>query len=214
MKPKIIVFGAGGHSKVIIDIIEKENKYEITGIIDNNKNLWHSKLLDYPVIGGDDKLKEIISSYPEIKAIIGIGNNKDREKINNIILSLNIQLAKAIHPSAQIARNVNIGNGTVIMANVAINTDTNIGINCIINTGTTLDHDNTIEDYVHISPGSHIAGNVTIGKYTHIGTGVSITPGKKIGFNSIVGAGSTVIKDLPDNVVAVGVPAKVIKFLD
>lgn len=213
MKPKVIVIGAGGHAKVIIDIIEKENKYEIAGIIDNNPKLWGSKLLGYEILGNEDKLKEIAQNNNEIKVIIGIGNNKDRERINGIIDSLNIPLGKALHPSAQISRNVSIGDGTVIMANVAINIDTKIGKNCIINTGATLDHDNVLEDYVHISPGSHLAGNVTIGEYTHIGTGVSIIPGKYVGSNSIIGAGSTVIKDLPDNVVAVGVPAKVIKFL-
>jgi len=97
------------------------------------------------------------------------------------------------------------------MANTAINSGTKIGENVIINTGATVDHDCVLEDYVHISPGAHLAGNVYVGELTHIGIGASLIQGVKIGRNVIIGAGAAVINDLPDNVTAVGVPAKVLK---
>lgn len=214
MKEKVFIFGAGGHTKVIIDIIEKENVHELVCVLDDDKNLWGTTILDYPIKGGKNQLQTLKQEYPEIKAIIGIGENKVREKIYNILKGEQFEFARTIHPSAQIARNVTIGSGTVIMANTAINTDSIIGINCIINTGTTIDHENIIEDYVHLSPGVHLSGNVVIKKAVHMGTGSNVIPGITIGSYTIIGAGTTVIKDIPNNVTAVGIPAKIIKHLD
>lgn len=209
MKDKALLYGAGGHAKVIIDILEKEGRYEIAGIIDDNSKLQGKHLQGYKIIGGFEVL--LSSDYQGCKLIIAIGENRVRKGLYERVKVLGYEFASAVHPSAQIAKDVSLGCGTVVMANAAINPGAVIGKQVIINTGATIDHDCVLGDFVHISPGAHLAGNVTVGELTHIGIGASVVPGVKIGRNSIIGAGAVVIDDIPDNVTAVGVPARVIK---
>jgi sugar O-acyltransferase (sialic acid O-acetyltransferase NeuD family) len=195
--------------RVIIDTIIKEGKYRIVGIIDDDSNLWKSEFCGCPVIGGENVLKD--KTYRDTRLILAIGDNAARKKFWHTINVVGYELACAVHPSAQVGTNVSIGLGTVIMANIAINSGTRIGENVIINTGATVDHDCVLEDYVHISPGAHLAGDVWVGELTHIGIGASVVQGVRIGRNVIIGAGAAVIDDIPDNVTAVGVPARVLK---
>ena len=208
-KDSVLIYGASGHGKVIIDVVIKEGKYRIVSIIDDDHTLWKGEFCGYPVIGGGNVLKD--ETYRGSRLILAIGDNAARKKLWQTINTLGYELACAVHPSAQIGRNVLIGVGSVIMANTAINPGTKIGENAIINTGATVDHDCVLEDYVHISPGAHLAGKVHVGELTHIGIGASVIQGVKIGRNVIIGAGAVVIDDVPDNVTAVGVPAKVIR---
>jgi len=205
----LLVYGASGHGKVIIDIVIKEEQYRIVSIIDDDPKLWKGEFCGYPVIGGENVLKD--KTYRDSKLILAIGENAARKKLWQTINALDYELACAVHPSAQIGSNVSIGEGTVIMANAAINSGTKIGENGIINTGATVDHDCVLEDYVHISPGAHLAGNIYVGELTHIGIGASVIQRVRIGRNVIIGAGAVVTRDIPDNVTAVGVPAKVVK---
>ena len=208
-KDGLFIYGASGHAEVIIDAVIKEGKHRIVGIIDDDPKLWKGEFCGYPVIGGENVLKD--KTDRDSRLILAIGANAARKKLWQTINALGYELACAVHPSAQIGRNVSIELGTVIMANVAINSGTKIGENGIINTGATVDHDCVLEDYVHISPGVHLAGNVHVGELAHIGIGASVIQGVKIGRNAIIGAGAAVIDDIPDNVTAVGVPAEVIK---
>ena len=205
---KALIYGASGHSKVIIDIVEREGKYKIAGLVDDNSKIHGEEFCGYPVTGGFDFLeKDIKHNY---KVILAVGNNSVRKKLWERVKPLGYELICAIHPSVQVGKDVLIGSGAVVMANVVINSGTRIGENAIINTGATVDHDCLIGDYVHISPGAHLGGDVEIGDLTHIGIGVSIIPNIKIGKEVVIGAGAVVIEDIPDNVTAVGVPAKVI----
>lgn len=206
---KILIYGASGHGKVIIDIVEKEGRNKIVGLIDDNPQLLRQSFYGYPILGGFDVLKEQVQH--NYKLILALGDNKSRKELWEKIKPLGYELICAVHPSAQIGKDVFIGSGTVIMANVAINPGAGIGENVIVNTGVTIDHDCLIGDYVHISPGTHLAGNIEIGELTHIGIGVSIIPNIKIGKGVIIGAGAVIVEDIPDNVTAVGIPAKVIK---
>jgi len=205
----LLVYGASGHGKVIIDIIIKEEQYRIIGIIDDNARLWKSEFCGYPVIGGENVLQD--KTYRNSRLILAVGDNAARKDLWQTVNALGYESACAVHPSAQIGRSVFIGVGTVIMANTAINSGTKIGENTIINTGATVDHDCVLEDYVHISPGAHLAGDVRIGWLTHIGIGASVVQGVRIGRNVVIGAGAAVIDDIPDNVTAIGVPARVLK---
>jgi len=208
-KDGLFIYGASGHAKVIIDAVIKEGKHRIVGIIDDDPRLWKDEFCGYPVIGGENVLKD--EMYRGSRLILAIGDNAARKKLWEAIKELGYELACAVHPSAQIGRNVFIGVGTAIMANTAINSGTKIGENAIVNTGATVDHDCLIGEFTHISPGAHLAGNVEIGGLSHIGIGASIVQGVKIGKGVIIGAGAAVICDISDNVTAVGVPAKVIK---
>lgn len=173
MNKKVIVIGAGGHAKVIADIIIKSGD-EFIGFLDDNIPEG-TEILGYKVLGKINDIQKIHNQNKnenqEIYFAIGIGNNKLRKEIfeNN-----KVKYYTAIHPSSIIALDVNIGEGTMISANTVINVSTKIGKCCIINTGSILEHDNRIEDFVHISTGVVLAGTVKVGKLSYIGSGVSI----------------------------------------
>jgi len=193
----------------VIDIIEQQGRCRIAGLIDDNLKLQGQKFCGYRIVGGFDQLNR--NTYKSYRIIIAIGENRARKKLCKKLASLKYQFITVVHPSAQISRSVFISSGAMIMANVVVNPDTKVGAHVILNTGATIDHDCVIGDFVHISPGAHIAGNVVIGELSHIGIGVNIIQGVKIGENSLIGAGAAVVDDIPDHVIAVGVPAKVIK---
>jgi sugar O-acyltransferase (sialic acid O-acetyltransferase NeuD family) len=205
----VLIYGASGHGKVIVDIVEREGKYRIAGIVDDDVKLRGKEFCGYPIIGGFDTITKDVSQNH--KLILAVGDNKSRKKLCERVKPVGYELICAIHPSVQVGKDVLIDSGTVVMANVAINSGSRIGENVILNTGATVDHDCIIGDYVHISPGAHLGGNVEVGDLTHIGIGVSIIPNIKIGKKVVIGAGTVVVEDIPDNVTAVGVPAKVIK---
>ena len=200
MNKNVFLYGASGHSKVIIDILELNN-FIITNIFDDDES--KQAILDYKVEKSNaiDKKNEL--------CIISIGNNKIRQKIAEKYALL--EYAIAIHPKSVIAKSVVINSGSVVMAGAIINASTLIGKHCIINTSASIDHDCVINNYSHISPNATLCGNVTIGCSTQIGAGSVIIQGITIGDNVIVGAGSVVVKDIPSNTIVVGNPAKSIK---
>ena len=202
MSKDVIIIGAGGHAKVIADIIYKSGDNLIGFLDDNLANKGKEIYLGKKVLGTTKDIEIYNKNY----FIIGIGNNSIRKKINN---ENNLKLYTAIHPSAIIAEDVKIGTGSVIMAGVVINPGTVIGKNCIINTCSSLDHDNLLEDYVHISPGAHLAGTVSVKEGTWICTGAIVKNNITIGKNNIIGAGGVVIKDIiEENGTYIGVPAR------
>lgn len=202
MKDKLLIIGAGGHGKVVADIALSMNKWKHISFLDD-KNIKYQMGIE--VIG---KTADAFKYIKEWDIFVAIGNNGIRENIQNELKAEGANFPTLIHPSAVIGRSVEIGEGTVIMANVVINCCTKIGNGCIINTGATIDHDNFIEDYVHISPGVHIAGTVKIGKGTWIGVGSIVSNNVYITSNCIIGAGAVVVKDIIEAGTYVGVPAK------
>ena len=210
-KPRIFLFGAGGHAKVITDAVEKQASADLICFCDDNNNLWGRNFYNYPVIGGRS---ELLSKYEELTldgGIVALGNNKIRKEVSLWFKSHSISLITVIHPSAQISRRVKMNAGTVVFAGAVINVDTCIGEGVIINTGATVDHDCQIGNFVHISPGANLCGNVSIGDGSFIGAGSTVIPGVTIGKNVIVGAGSTVINDLEDIMKVAGSPARSLK---
>jgi acetyltransferase EpsM len=204
-----VLIGAGGHAKVILDILE-ENKETVIGLIDDNPLL--QELRGYPVLGNINYVPYLLEKYKgNLKFIISIGDNRVREKISARLNCLKVTFGKAIHPSAVVSSNAFIGEGTVVMPNAVINSSAYVGKHVIINSGAIIEHDCVVEDYAHVSPGAKLAGNVQIGRLAHIGTGANIIPNILIGSDSIIGAGAVVTQPIPESVVAVGVPAKVIK---
>lgn len=202
MKKDIIIIGAGGHGKVVIDCVEQEDKYAIEAIVDDNYR--NRAIFDFKVAK-----KNNISGYFEKHVIIAVGDCRTRR---NIASQLRSEFVTTIHPTAVISKYAKVGNGCQIFANAVINPEAIIGNHVIINTGAIVEHDCIVADFVHLSPNSCIGGGVTIGACTHIGIGTSVIQGVKIGKNVIIGAGAVVINDIPDNCTAVGIPAKPIKY--
>lgn len=204
MRKKVVIIGAGGHAKVIADIIEKSGD-EIVGFLDDNKEIGTTIINDYKVIGDLNNRFAMAVTKENLEFIIAIGGNKKREEISH---SPNLKFYTAIHPSAQIGLDVEIQEGTVVMANVCINSSARIGKHCIINTGAIIEHDNIIEDFVHMSPNTSLGGTVKIGESTHVGIGSIVKNNITICKNCTIGAGAVVVKDILEEGTYVGVPAK------
>ena len=209
-KKKIVLIGGGGHCKVVVSILIKLDNFEIVGIVDNYKA--ETLISRIKIMGTDDDLKDIYKNGIHY-ALITVGSTKDntkRYRLFNMAKEIGYKFPIIISPEAIVDESVKIDGGTVIMPGSIINIDSSIGKNCIINTGAIIEHDCKMGDHCHIAPGVHISGAVNIGELSFIGIGVTIIQGIKIGKNVTIGAGSVVIKNIPDNVIILGNPAKAI----
>jgi len=198
----MIVYGASGHGKVIIEILENIHESHIEIWDDADKEpVWQ-----YPV-------KRPLASGTPItdKMIVSIGVNATRKKVAERFAT-EVTFGTAIHSTAFLSPRATVGEGTVVMAGATVNADTQIGKHCIINTNASIDHDCMLGDYVHISPNATLSGDVHVGEGTHIGSGAATIQGVRIGKWCTIGAGAVVIGDIPDHATAVGNPAKVIKI--
>ena len=209
---KILVIGASGHAKVIIDIIKKQAKYEIFGLIDSYKTKG-TKINEHEILGTEEDLSNIIDANNIYGGIIAIGDNWTRRKLYKKItsLSINFEFITVIHPNVIIGENTIINSGTVIMAGSIINSDATIGKQCIINTKSSVGHDVVMKDFCSIAPGVTIGGDVLINKCSVISLGASIIECVEIGKHTVIGAGSLVNRNIRDYKIAFGVPAKEIK---
>ncbi|WP_027633910.1 acetyltransferase [Clostridium hydrogeniformans] len=212
---KIVLIGAGGHCKVIIDLIKSKKEFEIIGILDKESNKDMNKVLDIPIIGTDSILQDLYNSGVEYAFIcVGAINNMN---IRNVIMSrlesIGFKFPVLIHRDAIVSSYSSIEDGTCIMSKAVINPDSTIGRNSIVNTGAIIEHDCRISSNCHVSPGCILGGNVELGVDTHIGIGSTVSNGVRIGNNVTIGAGSVVVKNIDmDNVIAFGNPAKIKRY--
>ena len=209
-KEKLIIIGASGHAKVIIDIVEKQDKYELLGLIESNPNL-EKKVLGYGILGDESILSEPI--YSDVHLFIAIGDNWIRHLVKDKISTLNpfIKFATLIHPSAQIAKGVKIGDGVCIMAGSIVNSDSIIENFTIINTKASMDHDGYLGAFASLAPNATTGGNVSIGNFTSVGISATIKHGVQIGAHGVIGGGALVLKNFEENQVIYGVPATAIR---
>lgn len=202
MDSKINLYGASGHAKVIIDILN-ESEIVIKAVIDDNPK--NDKILGIEII------KTINFDLNSLNnTIISIGNNTIRKKLAT---KLKTNFSNAIHPKSMVSKTVLLGEGTVIMAGAMINADAKIGSHCIINTGAIVEHDCVIDNFAHISPSASLAGGVKVGEGAQIGINATIIQNITIGKWAIIGAGAVIINDIPDFAVVVGNPGKIIKYI-
>lgn len=200
----VVVLGAGGHAKVVVSLL-RSCGYEVAGLYDDRAEAWGTRVLGAEVVGAIELLKSHRGP-----AVIAIGNGRVRQALAN---SLELQWLTVVHPTAWVDPAVAMGEGTVICAGAVIQPDVRIGRHNIINTGATVDHDCTLADYVHIAPGAHLTGNIRIGEGVLIGAGAVAIPGLTIGSWTTVGGGATVVRDLPQEVIAIGNPARILRPL-
>lgn len=212
---KISIFGAGGFGrevKMLIEQINSEKKeWEFIGFWDDDENL-DTHINDSPLLGGMKQLNEF--SGNELYLVCAVAEPNTKEQIINKISNTNIKFPILIHPNAIIGNGkyVSIGEGSIITAGNIITTNIKIGKHVILNLSCTVGHDTIIEDFSSFMPTVNISGEVHIKKNVYVGTGAKIINLLEIGENTTIGAGAVVAKSLPGNCVAVGIPAKPIKF--
>jgi acetyltransferase EpsM len=205
----LLIYGASGHAKVVLDAALRLEAFEVLGIVDDDPTRHGRALFSVPILGDCAQLDSPALRHCEI--VVAIGRNDARMEIVSRLTERGCAFAAVIHPAAQIGVGASVGKGTVVMAGVVVNSDTAIGEHAIINTGATVDHDCSIGDYAHIAPGAHLAGGVCVGAMAHIGIGASVVQSVSIGEGSIVAAGASVVKDVPAGVIVGGVPAVVLR---
>jgi sugar O-acyltransferase (sialic acid O-acetyltransferase NeuD family) len=206
---KLYLYGGGGHAKVILDILHKQNR-TVVAIVDDAVIIGdraRSNIHGIPILPSAAVLENV--QIDDTYWIVTIGNNKIRQSVVQKLASQGAQFTTAVHSSAQIGFGVTIAPGTVVMANAVINPDAQIGEHAIINTGAIIDHDCQIADYAHIAPGCSLCGQVQVGEGALLGVGTKVKPLMKIGEWTTCGAGSIVVKSLPSHVIAYGCPARV-----
>ncbi|HIP55897.1 MAG TPA: acetyltransferase [Arcobacter sp.] len=170
MKPKILLIGGGGHCKSMIDVIEVEGKYSIAGIIDK-KELIGQDVLGYKVIGSDDDLKDLYTTYKYAVVTIGqIKTNTLKVKLFDMLKKIGYILPTIVSPLSYVSKHSTIGEATVIMHQALVNANVIIGKNCIINTKALIEHDCIIADNCHISTGAILNGGVTVKENTFFGS--------------------------------------------
>lgn len=208
---KIVLIGAGGHCKVIIDILKSMKKYEVVGILDNkNKSKY---LLDVPIIGDDTLLNELfLKGIKNAFICIGALNNINiRNNIYENLKKIGFKLPVLIHEKSIVSEYAKLGEGTCVMPGAIVNAGSIIKENCIINTGSIIEHDCLISSNCHVSPNVVLGGQTTIESNCHIGIGSTIIQGINVGENVTIGAGAVVVNNIEANSVAIGVPAKVLR---
>lgn len=207
--PQLVIWGVGGHARVIVDIVNLTEGYEIIGFLDEvNPQYRPVTFCRAPVLGGAEQL-EMLREEGVVNIVFGFGNCQARMARADIARSHGFILATLIHPKAIVAQDVVIGAGTVIAAGAVINPGSCIGENVIVNTGATIDHECAIEDGAHICPGVHLAGNVIVGAGAWVGIGATVIQKIRIGVGAVIGAGAVVLRDIPANTTAYGVPARI-----
>jgi len=197
----MLLYGASGHAKVIVDCLISQQE-EITAIFDDDQKKDH--LMGIQV---HNYYSEIY--HPEQELIIAVGDNKIRRTLAN---KIDHAFGKIFHASAMISEHAVINDGTVVFHNAVVQSGAVLGQHVIVNTSATVDHDCNIGDFVHVAPNATVCGGVTIGEGTLVGAGSTIIPNVTIGKWVTIGAGSVITKNIPDHALVVGNPCRIVKF--
>ncbi|HEY3246443.1 MAG TPA: acetyltransferase [Phycisphaerae bacterium] len=210
---RYIVVGAGGHGRVVLDILRVREDAQPVGFIDSNRDLLGRRIDGLKVLGTLDDLPRLREELRLDGAVVAIGDNGVRREFAQQISDIGLPLINAIHPSANLAGNANIGSNVVIAAGALVCAHCQIGDSVILNTGCIVDHESMIGTATHICPGARLAGRVTVESGAFVGIGATVIQNIRIGYEAVIGAGAVVIEDVAPLTTVVGVPARAIKDL-
>ena len=200
---RVVVIGAGGHAKVIIDML-LDNGLIVDACV---SHVQAEPYRGVPVLVGDKFLAALRADGVD-QAVVAVGANSVRQRLADEAVALGFTLPPVVSRSAQISPTARIGDGVVVMPNAVVNADAIIGRLAIVNTGATVDHDCIVGEAAHVAPGVHFSGGVQLGERSMVGVGSSARPLVKIGDDVVIGAGSVLVSDIADGVIAYGVPAR------
>ena len=212
MGKSVLLIGAGKHAMVIAEKLLDIPNVKIYGFVDKGNDPLPAFLAmkGYKILGDDSVLRRLDKNV-YVHMCLGGDLIGVRKRIIGEIRGLKLKTLSVVHPSAYVAPSADVGKGSTILVNATVNTNAKIGDYCCVNTRAVIEHDCIIGENVFVQPGSVVAGNVTVGEHTVIGVGVTIREKIRVGKNCIIGGGAFVCKDIPDNSLAYGVPAKVIE---
>ena len=207
----LVIWGAGGHAKVVADIIGLRGEFVIAGFLDDIASAsTPAKFLGAPLYCGLDALDRLHST--DVRCLIlAFGDCSARLTRAEIARARGWCFPTAVHPSAVIAKSAEIGAGTVVAAGAVVNPEVRVGEHVIVNTAASVDHECVIGDAAHIGPGARLAGRVSVGRAAMIGIGATVLPRVTIGAEAQIGAGSLVRHDVPDGMIAFGSPARIVR---
>jgi UDP-perosamine 4-acetyltransferase len=205
----ILIVGAGGHARVVLDILRAANLHRPVGFLDADETLHGTTMMGLPILGHPQHLSKLRGKARG--AIIAIGNNTTRQAYARQMTDAGLELINAVHPSALLSSSAKLGKNLVIAAGAIVSTEAQIGDACILNTGSITDHECHLGSGVHLAPGAILAGRVRVGNGAFIGLGAKVIQCLTIGDGATIGAGATVIRDVPSGVTVVGTPARAIE---
>lgn len=199
MKEEIILVGGGGHCRACIDVIEREGRFSIAGIVDGPEKKEHNAL-GYPVIGTDADLARLIKTFPNVLITLGqIKSPLRRMELYDYLMEMGAHFPVIRSPLAYISPRAQVTEGTIVMHHALINAGARVGRNCIINSKALVEHDAVIEDHCHISTGAIVNGGVKIGKGSFLGSNAVCKEYIEIGENALIGCGAIIVKNIPNN---------------
>lgn len=214
MAEPVIVFGLGAQTKYILDNFAVSGRYQVRRILARNISASTPKdICGVPIVSWTEGSIEALRLEGVLKGIVIDSNNRTKAALMTSVKEMGFMLVNAIHPYSTVAKTARIGCNVVINANSVVQPFSNIGSGVMVHAGVIVEHDNSIENFVNLAPGVTLAGWVHVGEAAYLYTNASVIPRRKIGSDSIVGAGAVVLNDVPDRAVAVGNPARVIKYL-
>ena len=205
-RPRLLIYGAGGHGHVVLDAAIASGKYALAGLLDDDSGLHGRTIHDVPVLGGTDILGN--AGFEDCLLVLAVGVPAVRRGLSERLRDLGRTYATVVHPSVVLGLGAVFGTGSVLLPMSVVHTDASLGAHVIVNTAASVDHDVRVGDFAHIAPGARIGGFASIGRETLIGIGASVLPGVRIGDGVTVGAGAAVTDDVPDGTVVAGVPAR------
>jgi sugar O-acyltransferase (sialic acid O-acetyltransferase NeuD family) len=208
MSSPLLIWGAGGHGKVVLDIARVTGHFDRIVFLDDDPAKGGLPFCDCQVLRGPGELQHLAGGA----FVIAVGDNRRRARCFERAIAFGLLPTFLVHPTASISPSAGIGPGTVVMPLAIVNAGAVIGENCIVNSGAIIEHDCRIGAHVHVSPRAVLGGGVDVGPLAHLGLGAVVLPGAKVGAESVVGAGAVVVREVQPRSTVVGVPAKVLSY--